>query len=76
MDHEQLAKLTCTPSFQLAEGVRSLIWQHGAWQAAALILHKCSLQLPGSAFIPSSLAAMLAKLETSVPTREPPVWYP
>ena len=37
-----------------------------------MILHHCSLLLPGST-LPAGLTSLLAKVEASVPTREPPV---
>ncbi len=58
---------------QLTECLRGIIWEHGAWHAAALILHRCSLLLPHPNEALGELSALLAKLEACVPTEEPPV---
>lgn len=58
---------------QLAQCMCHLMWQHGAWDAAAVILHKSSLLLPAATDLAAELAPLLLRLEASVPTREPPV---
>ena len=53
---------------QVAQAIADLIWQHGAWSSAAVILHSCALQLPACKVqTPSQLEPSLAALETSVP---------
>ncbi len=59
---------------QLAKCVGVLIQQHAAWDAAALLLHQCAHMLPHRGSTPDTqLSAVLSKLDSTVPTHEPPV---
>lgn len=59
---------------QAAQATADLIWRHGAWTAASVILRRCTLQLPAcNAQLSSVLESCLATLEMLVPEHQPQV---
>lgn len=62
---------------QAAQAIADLIWQHSAWDAASVILHRCAAQLPAcKAQLPSQLESSLSSLEKPMPVQTPQVALP